>query len=117
MDKGRQSEAFLAALQESSKKVRNTATSYLLLALFIWLTVEGVTHEQLLNPEIRISLPVIGVNLPVVGFFVVAPVLFVLSPSYLDRISSWFFCQAAAGSLICTSFSIKDKKVDKGVFP
>ncbi|MFQ5673310.1 MAG: hypothetical protein ACE5G9_09455, partial [Nitrospinales bacterium] len=82
MDENEKPEVFLEILRENSKTVRNTYITYLLLALFIWLTVEGVTHEQLLNPEIRISLPVIGVSLPVVGFFVVAPVLLFLFHLY-----------------------------------
>ena len=46
------------------------------------MAIESVTHQQLLNPEIKISLPVIGVELPVFGFFAAAPVVLTLLHLY-----------------------------------
>ncbi len=85
----------LGALKENAETVRTTYVAFLATAVYIWLTAESVTHEQLLNPENRISLPVIGVTLPVQGFFLVAPVLLFLFHIYFLLHVSHFAGQLA----------------------
>ncbi|MFQ5482866.1 MAG: hypothetical protein ACE5ER_08910, partial [Nitrospinaceae bacterium] len=73
-----QAEKLLETAQENSKIVRNAFISYLAVAVFIWITVESVTHRQLLIPTERLTLPVINVQIPVVGFFWVVPLFLLL---------------------------------------
>jgi hypothetical protein len=60
---------------DSSARTHRSLTIFYLAALgFVWIVVEGTTHEQLLNPEISIALPVIGSAIPVLSFYIAAPI-------------------------------------------
>jgi uncharacterized protein YjbI with pentapeptide repeats len=63
----------------SSARTHRTLTVFYLAALgFVGIIVEGTTHEQLLNPDIKIALPVLGSSLPVLSFYVFAPIFIIL---------------------------------------
>lgn len=46
------------------------------------MTVESVTHHQLLIPDERIKLPLFGLEIPVTTFFALAPIILLLFYSY-----------------------------------
>ena len=70
------SERLLNLWDFSARTHRSLTIFYLAVLGFVWIVVEGTTHEQLLNPEIKIALPIIGSSIPVLSFYIAAPIFF-----------------------------------------
>ncbi len=68
------SERLLNSWDSSAVTHRSLTIFYLAALGFVGIIVEGTTHEQLLNPEISIAIPVIGSSIPVLSFYIAAPI-------------------------------------------
>jgi hypothetical protein len=68
----------LESWNSSARTHRGLSVFYLAALFFVLIIVEGTTHEQLLNPDIKISLPILGSSLPVVSFYIYAPIFLIL---------------------------------------
>ena len=69
-------------IKEDGKTLRNSYVTYLLVAAFIWMVVESITHRQLLIPNERVPLPIFGLETPVVTFFILAPLVLMVFHGY-----------------------------------
>jgi uncharacterized protein YjbI with pentapeptide repeats len=65
-------------LDGSSRHNRNLLVTFMLLLVYVAVTVTATTDRQLLIPGRGVHLPVLGVEIPLFGFFIAAP-LFVLA--------------------------------------
>jgi uncharacterized protein YjbI with pentapeptide repeats len=68
----------LESWNSSARTHRGLSIFYLAALFFVLIIVEGTTHEQLLNPDIKIALPVLGSSIPVLSFYIYAPIFLIL---------------------------------------
>ncbi|MDM8517520.1 pentapeptide repeat-containing protein [Desulfobacterales bacterium HSG16] len=64
-----------ASLDTSSDKNRNHFISFILVEIYMLVTVGATTDMQLLIPNSRVHLPIINIDLPLFSFFAFAPIL------------------------------------------
>ena len=66
-----------SALDDSSDKNRNFLVAFLVLELYLLITILNVTDRDLLVPDSVLNLPFIALDIPLLGFFILSPLLLV----------------------------------------
>ena len=67
----------LNSANTSSSSARNTWLTFLILNVYLMITIAGVTHVDLLLNS-AVTLPLVNVDIPLFGFFSVAPFMLLL---------------------------------------
>ncbi|VEN74539.1 membrane hypothetical protein [Candidatus Desulfarcum epimagneticum] len=68
-------EKIKSLLDSSTEKTRHFFLTFLMANLYMLITAASTTHEQLLIPESRVTLPVVNFEIPLFGFYILAPPL------------------------------------------
>lgn len=76
-------ENIYAALETSSKNTRTALLSFLVLVLYVLITLAGITDAELLLPSARLTLPLLAVEVPTLLFAVIAPGFVVVVHAYV----------------------------------
>jgi uncharacterized protein YjbI with pentapeptide repeats len=74
--------ALREALVDASSVSIGLWVSYILVLLYLYIALSGITHRGLLLEE-PVKLPFLNVDLPLVSFFVLGPLLFLLVHAYM----------------------------------
>jgi Leucine-rich repeat (LRR) protein len=64
-----------SALDDSSDKNRNFMVAFLVLELYLLITILSITDRDLFMPDSVLNLPFFAVNISLIGFVILAPVL------------------------------------------
>jgi len=66
------------ALEKSTARNSRQLLSFVLIQLYLLITVAATTDLMLLLPDSKVTLPLLNVDLPLFGFYIVAPALIVI---------------------------------------